>query len=47
MSDEHVDDLDNWGRHPRSLEVLVSAEIEILERFSQHTGVSDIDGDEL
>ena len=47
MFDKLVDDLDDWSRHPRRLEVPVSAEVEILQRFPQHTGFGDVDGNEL
>lgn len=47
MSDELVDDLDDWGRHARRLEVLVGAEVKIFQRFPQHTSFGDVDGNEL
>jgi len=45
--DKLVNDLNDRSSHPCNFEILIRAEIEILQRLPQHTGFGDIDGNEL
>lgn len=47
MFDELVDDVNHWGPHSRRQEVLVAAQVEVLQWLPQHTGLGDVDGNEL
>lgn len=47
LLDEHVDDVHDGGVHVGRRQVVVGADLDLLERFPQHLRLLDVHGDEL